>query len=209
MGSGKRTMPTAQRRHDRPRHPLPPPAPTHPTRITQTVRWHDAGGCERATVAQQVPIAHPASSAYPDAPTPAREDRWMPEAPSNVVAARDATASFLDEDLSKPENRINVALFGAQAMPEFWGRCRVHLGLSCGSVPPRTPSLANRTKSLRRRSASGPHADPHPRRSPGPPAGRAPRGALSRRPGPRRSAAPLDGGREVLPHGTWRAWIAP
>lgn len=43
-------------------------------------------------------------------------------------------ANFLNEDLSKPENRINVALYGAQAIPEFWAECREHLGLSEDAV---------------------------------------------------------------------------
>lgn len=55
----------------------------------------------------------------------------MPDTLSSSAPPADASAaSFLNEDLSKPENRINVALFGAQAIPEFWQRCRVHLGLA-------------------------------------------------------------------------------
>jgi hypothetical protein len=37
---------------------------------------------------------------------------------------------FVHEDLSRAENRINVALFGAQAIPEFWSECRGLLGLT-------------------------------------------------------------------------------
>ena len=45
----------------------------------------------------------------------------MPDTSSSSAPPADAAStSFLNEDLSKPENRINVALFGAQAIPAFW-----------------------------------------------------------------------------------------
>lgn len=58
----------------------------------------------------------------------------MTDASSGGPVPEDAAENFFNEDLSKPENRINVALYGAQAIPAFWEKCREHLKLADDAV---------------------------------------------------------------------------